>query len=111
MFVRCKENFSDLKKLFKHTQSEHKKSATNKSKTDEKEHQCEFCKKYHANVQNLNRHIEDVHNVEKKSPPTIQCPLCNQPWQKLAMLDKHLLESHGMSLREGELYFDSSEGD
>lgn len=96
----------------KHTRSEHKtvKSVNDEKKQNLKDYQCEFCDKFFTSRQNLNRHVENIHGVEKKAAPTIECFMCNQHWKTMAMLDKHLSESHNIVLKEGEIDFDSIEG-
>lgn len=119
LFLRCDEKFSDLKKLFKHKlQSGHKAEDVVTSSDKERErdersqnYECDFCNKNFSCIQNLKRHIQTIHRIENKTQPTIECPLCDEVFHKLLSLEKHLQLNHGIQLNDGDIEFDSIEGE
>lgn len=111
MFPRCKEEFSDLRRLFKHTQEQHLK-VNNKNEELDKKFQCDQCDSSFGCKNNFNRHMEQIHQVESKKNPTVICPLCDgdQAFQTVLILEKHLTKQHNVELKEGDLEFDSLQG-
>lgn len=109
LFLRCGEKFLDLKELCKHIQMDHNKFG-NKDLKYPKNEECHICGNKFTSKNNLNRHMENIHNVRCKKPPSILCPLCNIAVQTISILDKHLTVDHDVELKVENANFDSIEG-
>lgn len=109
-FFRCGEQFTDLKCLHKHIHTQHE-SISVEDNSNKKNYVCEICCKSFTLKQNLNRHMQVLHKIDTKLPPATYCPLCDSVFSTIVILSKHLVENHGVELKEADLVFDSLTGD
>lgn len=106
----CKNKVSYQPKVsyYRNIQTEHVPTVV-KADTNKKNFLFKICSKIFTLKQNLNRHMQTLHQIDSKPPSATNCSLSDSIFLSIVILSEHLVETHQVEL-ERDLVFNSVTG-